>query len=80
MTTTPMTTTPWTECKVAYPISDPDHTLRYLGSPPLPSNWSFERFESTGGQWVIIFSIMGLPTLENGEIVKQILAEIDSLK
>lgn len=74
---------PWTGCKVSFDIQDEDVLWKWhdkRGSKArLPEGWSLTLTDGTGARCVAVFQVIGLPTIEAGEQVAEILSSIDAV-
>lgn len=67
-----MSTVPWSDCKVAFSIDDPEIDLTEL---PVPRGWELVEIDSTGARAVAVFRVSGIPCIEDGN---DVLLELES--
>jgi len=73
---------PWTEVKVEFEVDNDGDVYNYLKKHPndLPAGWEAEGYILTLHTHTIKFIVNGVPTLEDGEKVREILDKISSEK
>lgn len=69
---------PWSDCKVAFSIgnADPFDSVDCERGTRLPRGWELSEVDGTGGRWVVVFRVKGIPATEDGERVKRWLRRI----
>ena len=62
---------PWSDCKVAFGINNPDRWISAhdRGAIVLPFGWEWNEVDSSGARSVIVFRVEGVPTVEDGREV-----------
>lgn len=69
---------PWDDCKVAFGVDDDDALDRAerKGQLRLPAGWKFDELDGTGGRFVAVFRVDGVPRAEDGVAVHALLVKL----
>lgn len=73
-------TLPWSNCKVAYPVKDPEPVWRHFDRPcggGLPLGWRLVETGWGGSHYVAVFEMDVLLTIDDGAVVAAIIAKIE---
>lgn len=81
MSAEPKADTPWDDCKVAFGVSDgyavADKIEKPLWRDRLPSGWAWNEMDAQGARCVMVFRVAGVPTAEDGRVVRRLLDRME---